>query len=112
MATAEKEVSSEEIIYKVYQLRQLEINRNIEKKPSIKEALTMRIRVLKAEVDPLLERYAAQQKAKQSTLVVDKNVDDKDLGPEEAVAAMHTYAAMKVTQPAVLEHLNNVGLCQ
>lgn len=101
--SATTKVNPEQIVFLTYQLRQLEIYRNDSKKPHEKESMTMQIRRLKEQLDPLLMAFAEERK--KTEMVVDRDVSDEDLGPAEVVEAMHIYAKMKALQTEVLEHL-------
>lgn len=107
MAETEVQINPVQIVYMTYQLRQAEIQRNDTKNARNRQAMTLHINKLKQELDPLLEMFAEQEKKKrkENQMVVDRNMEDKDIGPEEVVAAMHTYAQMKITQEAVVNHL-------
>jgi hypothetical protein len=100
-------INPTQIVYLAYQIRQLEIYRNDEKKANKKETMTMQIRRLKADLDPMLMAFAEQEKKKQSSpqMLVDRNMDDKDLGPPEIIDVMHAYARLKITQQEVMNHL-------
>jgi len=103
------EVNPVQIVFLTYQLRQLEIHRNNEKNARNKEAMTLRIRKMKEELDPLLEMFAEQEKKKREKpeMVVDRSLGDKDLGPADVVKAIHAYAQQKITQQEVVNYLTS-----
>lgn len=97
-------VNPEAIIYKTYQLRQLEIHRNDVKKPALKESLTMEIRILKGELDQMLMDFLKEKKDAQPKMaVVDRDLADKDIGPEDVLPVLHNYMRLKIMQSK--EHL-------
>jgi len=96
-------MNEEEIIYLTVQLRQLENLRNISKKPKEKESYTIGIRSLKAQLDPLLDKYIDFKK--KTPMAVDKS--NEDLGPKDVVAAIHAWAQMKLSQEEAVNWLSN-----
>ena len=87
-------VNPEQIAYLSYQIRQLEVERNASKKKAQKEAMTLRIRNLKAELDPILMAYA-EEKKKAKMEILDEN---KDFGPKYIVDTLHDFAKTRLTQ--------------
>lgn len=95
-------VNPEQIIHIAFQIRQLEILRNGAKRPKEKQAMTLELRRLKGEIDPLLMAFVDEKKAGPKPA---KNDIDSDLGPKEIVDAMHAYAKMKISQEEVVSSL-------
>lgn len=97
-------INPDQIIYITYQMRQLEIHRNSADDAKKKETLTLQIRKMKEQLDPMLIAYANEKKLAQKTPMpqfpkTPKKFDNRDHGPEEVVENLH-YAIKSLPQSA------------
>lgn len=94
-------MNEEKIIYLTVQIRQAEGLRNASKKPKEREAFTHRIRILKAELSPLLDAYVKERQ--KSPKKEDKS--NEDLGPKGITESLHAWADRKLGEVSFVNSL-------